>query len=171
MSKQCNLASIARPSHRQRPSNHPIRPHPHLLHRLTPNNRVLPHRPPRNRRLYLLRSPALIHAVVPLLQPLIHHRHITKPGNLASLPSPRHRASQHRRKRSPRHILSHFSRHLPPMLRQRNIRPAGMFARRAPLRLPMPHQPQLRPSSHRFFLRFLEPRTANLEPVPRRYPI
>src|ERR1019366_6215664 len=133
---------------RQRPRNPPIRPRPHLLHRLPTHNRVVPHTPPRNLRLNLIRGPALIHAVVPLPQPVVDHGHVAEPRNLARLPRPPHRAPQHRRKLRSRQKLPQRHRPFPPTLGQRKVGSARMPSLRAPLRLPLPHQPQLPPSSH-----------------------
>src|ERR1039458_885367 len=127
----------------QGPRNHCIRALAHMLHRLPAYNRVLPHAPPRNLRLNLLRCLSLIHAVVPLAQVVVHHGQRAEPRNLARLPRPPHRAAQHRRKLRPRKILPQRRRSLPPALGQRKIRQAGMPALRAPLRLPMPNQPKL----------------------------
>ena len=100
-------------------------------------------------RRYLRRSPPLINPIVPLPQPLIDHRHIPIPSNRASLPSPHHRTLQHQIKLPPRQIIPQLHRSLPPVFRQRNIRPAGVLPAQTPLRLTMPHQPKLSPCPHR----------------------
>src|SRR6185437_11426558 len=136
----------------QRPLNHSIRPRSHLLQTLAPNHRVLPNRPPRNLLLYLRRRPPLVHAVIPLAQPVIHHRAIAKARNLARLSRASHRTPYHRAELHARKIIPQHRRPLAPQLRQRNVRPAGVLVLRAPLRLAMPHQPQFRsrsiPHSH-----------------------
>src|SRR6185437_15227673 len=131
----------------QRPLNHSIRPRSHLLQTLAPNHRVLPNRPPRNLLLYLRRRPPLVHAVIPLAQPVIHHRALATPRNVARLPRASHRTPYHRAELHARKILPQHRRPLPPQLRQRNVRAAGVLVLRTPLRLAMPHQPQFRSRS------------------------
>src|SRR5882757_4803285 len=135
-----------------------------MLHRLPTHNLVLPHRPPRNPRLNLLRSLPFINPVVPLLQPIIDLSHIAKPRNRTRLPSPLHRTHKHRLKLRPLQIIPQLLRPLPSMLGQRNIRAARMRPTQTPLRLPMPHQPQLR-RSHPVPSGFLFPTPYTLFPA------
>jgi hypothetical protein len=130
-------------SRRQRPSDHPIRSLPHLFQCFPAHNRARPHRPSRNLRLNLRRSPPLVHAVVPLAQVIVHHRPRTEPRNLASLFRPQHRTPQHSRKHRARQKLPQLHRPFPPLFRQRNIGSTGVLPARTPLRLAMPNQPKL----------------------------
>src|SRR5437899_2670838 len=63
MSQHRHLATLRR--RRQTPRNHPVRPLSHMLHRRPTHPLVLPHRPPWNLCLNLLRSLPFINPVVP----------------------------------------------------------------------------------------------------------
>ncbi len=140
MRKQRNIPDCTR---LQGTRDHSIRAFTNPLHSLATHNRVLPHRPPRNLHLDLLRGPALIHPVVPLLQTILHLCHVPEPGNLARLLRAQHGTPQHRREPNTLQILPQLHGPLPAALRERQIRTARVPPVRAPLRLPMTYQPEL----------------------------
>ncbi len=132
----------------QRPRDHTVGPFAHLLHRLSTLDRVHPNAPARFALADLLGRLALIDAIIPLAQAVLHPGLIAISRNGAGLARPLHGAGEHGVKAPPGQVVPKLQSAGPSLLGQRNVRAARVRSAQAPLRLSVPYQPQLHRCAH-----------------------